>query len=156
MIGRLLTLAFKLKGIWDRITRPIQLGVRIILVQDGKVLLVRHTYMPGWHFPGGAMQHWETPLEAAAREAREEAGVELLEAPALVGIFTSYIHGKSDHVAVYQCRKYRIGRASDRWEIAEVRNFPVDDLPAQLGSTWLSYLHRLKANGDMKADNGQE
>src|SRR6476469_5002618 len=100
MIGRLLTFVFALKGVWDWIAQPIKLGVRMILVQDGKVLLVRHSYMPGWHCPGGSMQRWESPLEAAAREAREEAGVELLEAPTFVGIFTGYQNGRSDHVAV--------------------------------------------------------
>lgn len=155
MIRRLLPLAFTLKMIWNRIARPIQLGVRIILVQDGKVLLVRHTYMPGWHFPGGSMQRWETPLEAAAREAREEAGVELLEPPTLVGIFTGYLGGKSDHVAVYQCRKYRIGHASDRWEIAEVKHFALDNLPSQLSYTWHRYLQRLNAHDGTSAGNGR-
>lgn len=155
MIGRLLTFAFRIKGTWERITHPVQLGVRMILVQDGEVLLVRHTYMSGWHFPGGSMQRWETPLEAAAREAREEAGVELLEPPTLVGIFTSYLSGKSDHVAVYQCQKYRIGRPSDRWEIAEVKRFALDALPPQLSYTWQRYLGRLKANDEMKPSNEQ-
>jgi len=155
MIGRLLTCAVLFKGIWERIARPIQFGVRMILVQDGEVLLVRHTYMSGWHFPGGSMQRWETPLEAAAREAREEAGVELLEPPTFVGIFTSYLSGKSDHVSVYQCRKYRIGRASDRWEIAEIKRFALDALPPQLSYTWQRYLHRLMAQDEMKAGNEQ-
>src|SRR5829696_6405614 len=132
MSTKLMRLAFFIKELWSLIARPVRLGVRIMLVQDGKVLLVRHTYMSGWHFPGGAVNRWETPLEAAAREAREEAGVELLEAPTLVEIATSYHRGKSDHVALYLCRKFRIGRATDRWEIAEARLFAIDDLPPQL------------------------
>jgi 8-oxo-dGTP pyrophosphatase MutT (NUDIX family) len=156
MIGRLLTFTYRLYGAWNQITRPIRFGVRMILVQDGEVLLVRHTYMPGWHFPGGSMQRWETPLEAAAREAREEAGVELLEPPTFIGLFTGYQSGNSDHVAVYQCRNYRIGRASDRWEIAEVKRFALDALPPQLSYTWQRYLHRLKANDEMNAAGEQD
>jgi len=150
MSVRLLLVAFLLKETWERIFRPVQLGVRMILVQDGEVLLVRHTYMQGWHFPGGAMKRWETPLEAAAREAREEAGVELLEPPTLLGIFTTYFGGKSDHVAVYLCRNYRIGRATDRWEIAEVKRFALDALPPQLSRTWHKFLHGMQANDEMK------
>jgi ADP-ribose pyrophosphatase YjhB (NUDIX family) len=139
-------MAFLLKWAWDTITQPIQLGVRIILIQEGKVLLVRHTYMGGWHFPGGSINRWESPLEAAAREAQEEAGVELLEQPTLLTIFTSYGGGKSDHVAHYLCRNFRIGRATDRWEIAEVKLFPVEDLPPQLPETWHKLLPKLAAD----------
>ncbi len=71
-------------------------------------------------------------MEAAAREAREEVGAELLEPPQLVGIFSYFGGGKSDHVAVYVCQKFRIGEATDRWEIAERKLFALDRLPPQL------------------------
>jgi 8-oxo-dGTP pyrophosphatase MutT (NUDIX family) len=145
MNARVLRIAYLLKQGVDRITRPVQFGVRIILMQDGKVLLVRHTYMRGWHFPGGAINRMETPLEAAAREAREEAGVELLDAPAFVGIFTSYAHGKSDHIAVYLCRNFRIGRATDRYEIAEARLFAIDDLPPLFSDRWRRLVLKMAA-----------
>jgi ADP-ribose pyrophosphatase YjhB (NUDIX family) len=101
-------------------------------MHEGKVVLVRHTYMDGWHFPGGSLNRWETPLEAAAREAREETGAELLAPPEFLGLFSSYGRGKSDHVAFYLCRHFRLGRALDRWEIAECRHFALDELPPQL------------------------
>jgi 8-oxo-dGTP pyrophosphatase MutT (NUDIX family) len=129
----MIRLAFRLKAIWSWLVRPIELGVRMILVQDGEVLLVRHTYMPGWHFPGGSIQRGETPLEAAAREAREEVGAELLEPPKFLGIFSSYAGGKSDHVAFYVCCRFRLAHATDRWEIAEREHFALDALPPQLG-----------------------
>jgi 8-oxo-dGTP pyrophosphatase MutT (NUDIX family) len=138
-----LRLAFLLNAVWWWIVRPVQLGVRIILVQDGKVLMVRHTYMRGWHFPGGGIKRLETPLEAAAREAKEEAGVELLEAPTLLRIVTSYAGGRSDHVAVYLCRKFRIELATDRWEIAECKLFALDALPSPIGNIWLKLLQEL-------------
>ncbi len=136
-------LAYLLHALWSWLYRPVKLGVRIILLQDGKVLLVRHTYMQGWHFPGGAINRWETPLEAAAREAREEAGAELLEPPALVGIFTSYHGGRSDHVVTYVCRKFRMGQATDQWEIAERRFFALDELPPDLAVEWRRTLRKL-------------
>ena len=148
MIGRVLRIAFVLRRVWMWLFRPVNLGVRMVLLQDGKVLLVRHTYMDGWHFPGGAMNRWETPVEGAAREAREEAGAELLEPPELVGIITSYSGFKSDHVATYICRKFRLGQPTDRWEIAERKLFDVDDLPVELGMVWHKMLRELKENDD--------
>jgi 8-oxo-dGTP pyrophosphatase MutT (NUDIX family) len=147
MTGYLLRIAFLLKNLWFWVMRPVILGVRMILVQDGEVLLVRHTYMAGWHFPGGAMNRWETPLEAAAREAREEAGAELLEPPTLVGIISNFSGGKSNHVAIYLCHKFRLGRATDRWEIAECKLFALDALPSQLNASARELLHDLKLTG---------
>jgi 8-oxo-dGTP pyrophosphatase MutT (NUDIX family) len=146
MMVRLLRLAYVLKSAWAQLFQPIGLGVRMILLQDDSVLLVRHTYMRGWHFPGGSMNRWETPMEAAAREAREEAGVELLEPPTLLGIYTSYAGGRSDHVAVYVCHNFRLGVATDRWEIAECRLFALDALPPQLSEGWLRILRHATTN----------
>ena len=144
MILVLLRIAFLLREFWIWMIRPVSLGVRIILVQDGEVLLVRHTYMPGWHFPGGSVNSGETTLEAAAREAREEAGVELLEPPTLIGIFATYGGGNSDHVATYLCRRFRRRPATDRWEIAECKSFPLDELPPQLSNLWSKVLRDQK------------
>jgi ADP-ribose pyrophosphatase YjhB (NUDIX family) len=143
MIFKLLRLAYVLRSLWTWFVRPVILGVRMVLLQDGKVLLVRHTYMEGWHLPGGAMKRGESPLEAAAREAREEAGVELLEPPQLVGIFTSYAGGRSDHVATYVCRRFRVHPAPDKWEIAECQFFAVDALPPQFGAQWQGLVRNL-------------
>lgn len=139
-------IAYLLIEVWNWLVRPVSFGVRIILMQDGEVLLVRHTYSPGWHFPGGYINRGETPLEAAAREAREEAGAELLEPPALVGIYSTFGHGNSDHVAVYVCRKFRQKRATDRWEIAERKRFSLDALPPQFHSRWRTVLHDVDAS----------
>src|SRR3989344_9412172 len=58
-------------------TNSIQ-GVRIILVQDRKVVLVSHWYAPWtWTLPGGGGNKGETPEAAAAREAKEETGFDL-------------------------------------------------------------------------------
>jgi 8-oxo-dGTP pyrophosphatase MutT (NUDIX family) len=47
---------------------------------------VAATFMPGvWVFPGGAIERGETPAQCAARELREEAGIDLGERPELIG-----------------------------------------------------------------------
>jgi 8-oxo-dGTP pyrophosphatase MutT (NUDIX family) len=53
-------------------------GVKCVLSHDGEVLAVRHTYGPrAWHLPGGGMRRREEPARAAARELREELGLDV-------------------------------------------------------------------------------
>jgi len=125
-------LAYRLYRLHWRITRPFIIGVRIILVQEGKVLLVRHTYQHHWYFPGGAVKKGETLLTAAGREAAEEAGVTWRETPRLQGMYTSFYESKNDHIAVFVCENFVVGHATDRWEIDACHFFPLDALPADI------------------------
>jgi ADP-ribose pyrophosphatase YjhB (NUDIX family) len=145
MMVWVMRLAFWLMRVKWWITRPIAIGVRMVLLQDGQVVLVRHTYSRGWHFPGGALKWGETPAEAATREAAEEAGAQLLAPVELLGVFSSFGEGKSDHVVAFLCREFHLGQASDRWEIAECRLFAVDALPQGLGMGARRLLKRLAA-----------
>lgn len=118
-----------------RLTRagrwPLTIGVRV-LVQEGadRVLLVRHTYAPGWHFPGGAIDRRETAVDAAARELREEALIEAMSPPRLVGVFLSTVQRKSDHIVFFEASDWRrIDGKVRPLEIAEVGFFPIRDLP---------------------------
>ena len=122
----LLRLAHLLRSVYYFFTRPILLGVRVMLIQNGQVLLVRHTYVDGWYFPGGGLKRGETLEAAARREVREEAGVEAgpLE---LVGVYTSHAW-KTDHNALFRCVDFKIVGKSDS-EIAEARFFPLEKLP---------------------------
>ena len=53
---------------YGRRTRGMTLGVRALLVADGGVVLVRHTYTPGWYLPGGGVERGESVAEAVRRE----------------------------------------------------------------------------------------
>lgn len=70
-----------------RIAMPsFTLGVMPVISRpDGRVLLVRHSYMAGWGFPGGLVNRRERPEVAVARETREEVGlrIELIGEPAV-------------------------------------------------------------------------
>ena len=121
---RLLYLGFR---IYCFIFRPKTIGVRVMLIQNGQVLLVRQTYLPGWFMPGGGVDRGETLDEAARREAREEVGGEL-GALELVGAYTSFGGFKSDHNILFSCTDFGLHGQPDR-EIAEIRFFPLDALP---------------------------
>ena len=125
-------LAYWLMCLQWRLFRPVKLGVHIILLNEDGVVLVRHRYQPGWHFPGGAVERNETTAAAALREAYEEAGAQVSGAPELMGIYSSFSHGKSDHVVTYIARTFRLGPPKDSWEIAECRVFALDALPHDL------------------------
>lgn len=104
-----------------RFTRPLTMGVRaIILDADERVFLVRHSYVPGWHLPGGAVEPGETLREAVTREVAEETGIAITGPAILHGVFLNRHMTKRDHVAVFVVRTFRVIDAERRdWEIVE-------------------------------------
>ena len=115
-----------------RLVRGMTLGVRgVVLDAEGKVFLVHHTYVTGWHLPGGGVEAGETFREALKRELMEEGMIELLAEPALHGLFFNSHVSRRDHVAVYVVRKFRQLRLPQpNHEISACGFFAVDALPA--------------------------
>jgi ADP-ribose pyrophosphatase YjhB (NUDIX family) len=114
-----------------RFARGMTLGVRAVVLNDrAQVFLIRHTYVPGWHLPGGGVETGETALEALTRELQEEACIVIDGAPQLVGFFFNRRTSPRDHVLVYVIRQFTVLEAKqpDR-EIAEAGFFPLDSLP---------------------------
>ncbi len=136
MFIRILYFGFK---IYCFLFRPIRMGVRVVMIQDGKVWLVRQTYVPGWYLPGGGLKKGETLEEAARREAREETGAEL-GVISLFGTYSNFTEWKSDHNILFLCREFEFKNKPDG-EIAELRAFALDDLPDGL---WLGHRRRLE------------
>jgi 8-oxo-dGTP pyrophosphatase MutT (NUDIX family) len=115
-----------------RLVRGMTLGVRgVVLDAEGKVFLIYHTYVSGWHLPGGGVEAGETFLEALKRELMEEGMIELLAEPALHGLFFNSYVSRRDHVAVYVVREFRQLRLPQpNHEISACGFFAVDALPA--------------------------
>jgi len=119
-----------IKGLWHRMT----VGTRVMVVDGDKVLLIRHTYVPGWQFPGGGVGPGETFEEAGARETLEETGYRVIGPMQLFGLYhnTSPVTNR-DHVAFYVATRFQheFERRPDH-EIAEVGWFDRHALPDQV------------------------
>ena len=113
-----------------RLWRGTTLGVRAVALTEGRVLLVRHTYVSGWHLPGGGVNAGETAETAARRELLEETGYEATEPARFLGLYFNPAMAGRDHVALYQmpsCAMRHVFRANR--EIAEIGLFSPNDLP---------------------------
>ena len=91
-----------------RFSRGLTVGVRaVVLDGDGKVFLIKHSYVTGWHLPGGGVEPGETLAAALARELREEGNIDLVEPARLFAIYFHRRASRRDHVAVYVVRSFR-------------------------------------------------
>ena len=115
---------------WSRLTRGKTLGVRgMAFDAEGRVLLVRHTYVPGWWLPGGGVDRGETAQDAVVRELREEAGLIARGAPTLVSIHANERFFPGDHVVVFRIDAFDMAQPSSHGEIAEIGWFALSALP---------------------------
>jgi 8-oxo-dGTP pyrophosphatase MutT (NUDIX family) len=114
-----------------RFSRGLTMGVRAIVVDgQGRVFLIRHSYVAGWHLPGGGVEPGETLIAALTRELAEEGNITLAEPPALHGVFFNSRVSRRDHVAVFVVRGFHQAQPPQpNHEIIEHRFFAPDALP---------------------------
>lgn len=115
-----------------RFSRGVTIGVRaLVLDGEGRVFLVRHSYIAGWHLPGGGVETGETFLAALERELREEGNIEVSEPPVLHAIYFNRRVSKRDHVVLYVVRAFRqIAPPEPNSEIIAHGFFAPQELPA--------------------------
>lgn len=100
--------------------------------EESRVMLVKHTYRPGWHLPGGKVDTYEPAILAAQRELREETGlVTELKDLTFVGFYSNFSEFKSDHIAVFATRRFY---KDEKWkrrnfEISAAEMYRIDEFP---------------------------
>jgi ADP-ribose pyrophosphatase YjhB (NUDIX family) len=116
-----------------RFSRGLTLGVRAVVIDhNGKVFLIVHSYVPGWHLPGGGVEIGETAAAALGRELREEGNIELVDQPTLFGVYFNRRISRRDHVALYVVRAFRQpAPPRPNHEIIAHGFFAPDSLPAE-------------------------
>jgi 8-oxo-dGTP pyrophosphatase MutT (NUDIX family) len=107
-------------------------GVSVAIFDDkNRVLIQFRPFPPGWELPGGHVPADEDPAQAAAREVKEETGIEIAES-GLVGVFSWRLH-RQLHDAVYFSRwnGVRPKRGLEAWafRFAEPEGLPAFTFP---------------------------
>jgi ADP-ribose pyrophosphatase YjhB (NUDIX family) len=123
----------RLFHLYWRFARGMTLGVRaVVLDAENRVFLVKHSYISGWHLPGGGVETGETFREALQRELVEEGRIELVGEPALFGVYLNSHISRRDHVAVFLVRQFRQDRLPEpNREIVDCGFFETQALPAE-------------------------
>ena len=146
--GRLLHAALPLVKLRTRL-RGLTLGVCAGLFDgQGRVMLVRHSYSPGWRFPGGGAEFGETVQAALSRELREEVGVTLDEPPVLKGLFHNPEWTAGDHVAYFEAGGWSSSGWAPSLEIEACETFDPHDLPDDVHPSVVRRL-RERTTGDV-------
>ncbi len=124
----------RLSALISRRADLVTLGVQgVVLDADKRVVFVRHGYRPGWHFPGGGVEHGEKIEQALVREISEETGIIVSGPLKLYGIFANFDYYPGDHVVLFIAGTWRRERVpKPNAEIAEIGFFALDRLPQDL------------------------
>lgn len=113
------------------VARGMTMGVRAACFDgEGRVFLVRHSYVPGWHLPGGGLDRDEASIDGLLRELREEGNIEVSAPPVLIQVYQNRRTSRRDHVVFYRCDGViQTTPKTPDLEIAESGFFALDALP---------------------------
>ena len=139
LLNSVLRVAFtgaeRIRRTFRLVTRPELFGAHAIpLTPEGKLVLIKLRYVPGWRLPGGGLKAGETPREAAVRELREEIGLLAYSSVEMIREGAEQNAHRTGHETLFLVTGilYR-----PRWclEVEAVEEFGVEALPPDL-SPW--------------------
>jgi ADP-ribose pyrophosphatase YjhB (NUDIX family) len=118
-----------------RFSRPATLGARAMVIDGkGRIFLIKHSYVDGWHLPGGGVETGETIQQALARELAEEGNIRMTGPPRLHGVFFNKVASRRDHVALFVVRDFvQDGSPRPNREIVAHGFFAPETLPQDTG-----------------------
>ena len=125
--------------------RGMTLGVRVLVQNElGEILLVKHSYIPGWHLPGGGVDHGENIYSAVRRELYEECGLNEVSKLKLIRFEHNSEVSKRDHVAFFTAKTSQSLNIMGNFEIENACFFELKHLPPNLDKTVLQCLSELR------------
>jgi 8-oxo-dGTP pyrophosphatase MutT (NUDIX family) len=126
------------------IRRPRTFGAHALaLTPEGKAILVRLRYAPGWRLPGGGRAEDEDPRDAVLRELREEIGMTGHGKVQLAAELEERPDFKRDLASLLVVRDVRYRPHRWSWEVEAIIERETDDLPddmAMIAQVWISAL----------------
>ena len=130
-----------------------RVAINLVLVQDGKVLLMRRANT-GWNdgmyaLMGGHVEDGENPFHTVVREAKEELGIDI-EMQDIKPLFTMSVN--PDHIYLYfGCEKYSGTIVNNEpEECDDIKFFSIDNLPQNVISADKKALQEIYFNSDSK------
>ncbi|HEY4071251.1 MAG TPA: NUDIX domain-containing protein [Sphingomicrobium sp.] len=139
-----LTAAHKLLKAGWFVRRPRTYGAHAIaLTPHRRIILVKLRYAPGWRVPGGGRKASEYAQAAAIRELREEIGMTAFGRIRFACELEESVDFKRDLAAllIVEDVRYRPHRWS--WEVEEVGEFELDDLPRDTAAPTVRWIDAL-------------
>jgi 8-oxo-dGTP pyrophosphatase MutT (NUDIX family) len=137
MINRLLrsvaTALHKLLAVSWFFRRPRTFGAHAFaFTPEGRLVLVKLWYAPGWRLPGGGRHADEPAADAALRELREEIGMTSHGKVELACELEESVDFKRDNCSLVIVRDVEYRPKRWNWEVETVRDAPLDELPLDL------------------------
>ncbi|MBB4193063.1 ADP-ribose pyrophosphatase YjhB (NUDIX family) [Rhizobium aethiopicum] len=140
----------RLLHVYFSLTRSMTMGVRAACFDaDGRIFLVRHSYVGGWHMPGGGLEHNEAAEEALVKELREEGNLRIIGKPQLVQVYFNKKVTKRDHVVFYRATVEQTTPRPPDWEISDSGFFSLDSLPE--GTTEATHRRIAELRGEQQS-----
>ena len=123
------------------VRRPRTFGAHALaLTPEGRIVLVKLRYAPGWRLPGGGRAADEDPRDAVLRELREEIGMTAHGTVRLAAELEEQADFKRDLASLLIVEDVRYRPRGWSWEIEDIREATMDSLPADLSpraARWL-------------------
>ena len=108
------------------------LAVIVAVIDEGKILLTKRDDFEVWCLPGGGVEDGESMAEAAIRETKEEAGIDV-ELTRLVGVYSRIGGMWNDvHAVLFAAKPVGGALKIQPGETIEVRYFPFEEIPDEL------------------------
>ncbi|PCD68029.1 NUDIX domain-containing protein [Rhizobium phaseoli] len=141
--------ALRLLHVYFSFARGMTMGVRAACFDaQGRIFLVRHSYVGGWHMPGGGLERNETVEEALAKELREEGNLRIIGKPQLIQVYFNTTTTRRDHVVFYRVTVEQTAPRPPDWEISDSGFFSLDSLPE--GTTEATYRRLAELRGEQQ------